>query len=95
MTTPAIDDDARKNHALGKEIYEAKIKHLVEPQEKGKFLVLDIATGDYAIGPDLGYTTQELRHRRPGAVMHTVKIGYPAVFRLLTPKIPWQQLSAQ
>jgi len=89
MTNPAISEEAYRNYEKGKEIYEMKIKPLVDPQEKGKFLVLDITTEDYAIGRDLGYTTQELRERRPDAVIHTVRIGYPAVYRLLSPRILW------
>lgn len=95
MTSPVNDDDAKKNYALGREIYETQIKHLVDPEEKGKFVVIDVTSGDYAIGRDLGYTTQELRNRRPDAVMHTVRVGYPAVFRLRSPKIQWSQLSKQ
>ena len=89
MSSPTIDDEAKKNYAKGKEIYETKIKHLVDPQEKGKFLVLDITTGDYVIGPDLGYATQDLLVRHPDAVIHTVRVGHPAVYRLLTPRILW------
>ncbi len=82
MSSPTIDGEAKKNYALGKEIYETKIKRLVEPNEKGKFLVLDVTTEDYAIGPDLGYTTQELLDRRPQAAMYTIRIGYPTVFKI-------------
>ena len=30
-------------------IYEERIKHLVEPQENGKFIIIDVETGDYEI----------------------------------------------
>ena len=89
MSSSIDHTEAKKNHALGKQIYETKIKHLVDPQEKGKFLVLDITTEEYVIGPDLGYATQELRERCPDAVIHTVRIGYPAVYRLRSPRILW------
>ena len=90
MSTPSIDNDRRR--ALGKEIYEKKIKHLVDPQEHGKFLVLDITTGDYAVGRDWAYTTEELRNRRPDAVTYTVRIGHKSVLTLRSPrKIPWDQ----
>lgn len=91
MTIPVNDYEKRK--ALGKRIYETKIKRLVEPQEKGKFAVIDLTTEDYAIGRDLGYTTQELLDRRPEAVLHSVKIGHEAVVRLRSPrKILWSRL---
>ena len=88
MTIPVNDYEKRK--ALGKRIYETNIKHLVEPQEKGKFVVIDLTTEDYTIGRDLGYTTQELRNRRPDAMTHTIRVGHKAVFHLRSPrKIVW------
>jgi hypothetical protein len=36
----------------GEDLYERRIRGLVEPGEDGKFLVLDIDTGEYAIDAD-------------------------------------------
>ena len=80
MTTPEIDFD--KCRELGWEIYNTKIKQLVEPQEKGKFLVIDVMTGDYAINSDLILAEDELEARRPDGVVYTIRIGYPAVFKI-------------
>ena len=83
MTTPT--PDAEKQMALGKQIYETRIKRLVEPQEKGKYLVLHIATGDYAIGQDLATVTEDLLERHPGATLrdvHSVRIGFPTLIRM-------------
>ena len=91
MTIPAHDHEQRK--ARGKKIYETKIKPLVEPQEKGKYVVIDVITGDYAIGRDWAYTTEELRNRRPDAVTYSVRVGHEAVVRMRSPrKILWNQL---
>jgi len=50
--------------AKGKELYAAHIKTIVEPNHKGDFLVLDVVTGDYAIGKDdiLAQELIEARH---------------------------------
>ena len=80
MTAPEIDFD--KCRELGWEIYNTKIKQLVEPQEKGKFLVIDVMTGDYAINSDLILAEDELEARRPDGVVYTIRIGYPAVFKI-------------
>ncbi len=80
MTIPEIDFDKRSE--LGWNIYNAKIKHLVEPQEKGKFLVIDVMTGDYAINRDLIAAEDELEERQPDGVIYTIRIGYPAVFKI-------------
>ncbi len=80
MTTPDIDFD--KCRELGWEIYNTKIKHLVEPQEKGKFLVIDVTTGDYAVNRDLILAEDELEARQPDGIVYTIRIGYPAVFKI-------------
>ena len=80
MTTP--ETDFEKTRELGWKIYNEKIKHLVEPQEKGKFLVIDVETGDYAISRDLILAEDELEARRPNGVVYTIRIGYPAVFKI-------------
>ena len=80
MTTADIDFD--KCRELGWEIYNTKIKQLVEPQEKGKFLVIDVMTGDYAINSDLILAEDELEARRPDGIVYTIRIGYPAVFKI-------------
>ena len=82
MSKPTIDDQTMKDYKRGKVLYETKIKHLVDPQENGKFLVLDITTEEYVVGRDLGYTTRELLDRHPDAVLHTVRIGHPSVYKI-------------
>ena len=68
--------------AKGKEMYEARIRSLVEPQEMGKFLVLDVTTGDYEIHPtSLGIASEQLRARHPEAIIHSVRIGHPTVYQ--------------
>ena len=66
---------------LGRAIYKEKIKHLVEPMEKGKFIVIDVESGDYETGELLIDTSDCLRDRRPNAVCYIGRVGYPAAFR--------------
>ena len=80
MTTPYTDFG--KCRELGWKIYNEKIKDLVEPQETGKLLVIDVTTEDYVVGRSLGCVTQELLDRRPDAIVYTIRIGHPAVYRL-------------
>ncbi len=89
MTTP--ETDFEKTRELGWRIYNERIKPLVEPQEKGKFLVIDVATGDYAINRDLILAEDELEARRPDGVVYTIRIGYPAPFRLPSMRIRYDK----
>ena len=89
MTTPEIDFD--KCRELGWNIYNEKIKHLVEPKEKGKFLVIDVATGDYVVNHDLILAEDELEARQPDGVFYIMRIGYRAPFHMLSPKIRYDK----
>ena len=68
--------------ALGETIYREKIKALVEPADAGKFVVIDVESGDYEIDEDALTASTRLRERRPNAVNYGVGIGYSAAFSL-------------
>ena len=63
-------------------IYQKKIKHLVEPQENGKFIVIDVESGDYEIDEQDVVASSRLRERRPNAVTYGVLIGYRVAYSL-------------
>lgn len=66
----------------GKEIYEKEIKEHVEPEENGKFVVIDIETGEYELDEsDLAATKRALA-RRPEAVLYHIRVGYRAAYKL-------------
>ena len=71
--------------ARGKEIYQEQIQPLVEPQEKGKFVVIDIESEDYEIDPEHMAATRRLKERRPDSVRYLGRIGYPAAFHFRRP----------
>lgn len=65
---------------LGDEIYERDIRALVEPEHDGKFLVLDILSGDYEIGDDDYEANRRSKEKHPDGVRYLIRIGYPAAF---------------
>ena len=71
--------------ARGKEIYQEQIQALVEPQEKGKFVVIDIESEDYEIDPEHMAATRRLKERRPDSVRYLGRIGYPSAFHFRRP----------
>ncbi len=89
MTTP--EKDFEKRRELGWKIYNEKIKDLVEPQEKGKFLVIDVATGDYVVNRDLTVAEDELEARQPDGVFYIMRVGHRAPFRLPSMKIRYNE----
>ena len=67
---------------LAREIYQEKIKPLVEPQEQGKFIVIDVVSGDYEIDEQIVDAFDRLKARRPESVAGGLRIGYRATFKM-------------
>ena len=68
---------------LGIELYEQKIRPLVETSENiGKIISIDVEAGDYAIADDLITADDAVLARHPGAAMYGARIGYNAVFSI-------------
>lgn len=65
----------------GTELYEQKIRPLVEQGNHGRVVVMDIETGDYQVADDGLEACQPLIARRPDAQLYCVRIGHRAVER--------------
>lgn len=66
----------------GKEIYDRDIRSKVETDNKGKFLAIDVETGEYEMAEDTLTASQRLFQRLPDAQVWYVRIGYRAVHRI-------------
>ncbi len=66
--------------ARGEAIYREKIRRLVEPQEHGKFVVIDVETGDYELDVNDATATRRLQKRRSKAVIYGLRVGYRAAY---------------
>jgi hypothetical protein len=67
---------------IGTEIYRRQLRSKVMPHSKGKFLILDIASGDYEIDADDTSAEERLRARRPAGVFFGLRIGYTSAYTL-------------
>ena len=69
----------RRAHA----IYDAELRHKLEPEQNGRYLALEVETGDYAIGDRFGDANEKLRERHPLPTLFFVfRIGYPAAVKM-------------
>ena len=68
--------------ARGEKIYEERIKSLVEPQENGKFIVIDIESGDYELDDEMLVASDRLRERRPDSVEYGGMVGYDSAYQI-------------
>ena len=66
---------------LGEAIYREQIQPRVGSVEKGKFVVIDVETGDFEVDADDATATRRLLKRRPDAVTYGVRVGHRAAYR--------------
>ncbi len=66
----------------GEALYQEKIKPVVDPLHYGKFVVIDVETGDYEIDKRDIVATDRLLERRPGAMTYGVRVGFLAAYRM-------------
>ena len=67
---------------LGEELYEKKVRAEVEPHNKGRFLALDIETGEYVIDSQDITAIQRAKAKRPDAPLYIVRVGYRSAYKL-------------
>jgi hypothetical protein len=72
-----LDEFARR----GEEIYQQKVRSLVEEDNRGKIVAIDVDSGAFEVGDDLLSADNPLLERFPDAQIWYVRIGYPAVDR--------------
>jgi hypothetical protein len=66
----------------GEEIYERQLRRTVERGNHGKFIVVDIQTGQYEIDEDDAQATKRALAKSPEAVLYGLRIGYPTAYSL-------------
>ncbi len=72
------DEIARR----GREIYERDIRAEVECTHDGEFLVVDVATGDYAVGEDEDEVFDRAEAKAPEGLFYLMRVGRPAAHRI-------------
>ncbi len=66
----------------GEEIYGRHIRSRVELGNRGKFVVIDVQTGDYEMDEDDLQATKRVLAKRPSAVLYGLRIGYRTAYTL-------------
>jgi hypothetical protein len=67
---------------LGSEAFEHGVRPLLQQGDDGKFVALDVETGDYEIDEEDYAAVSRLRARKPAAEARLTRIGQPAAYRL-------------
>ena len=66
----------------GKAWYEQQIRDRVEAENRGRFLVINVETGEYVLDDDHLAASDRAAAKYPGAPLYTLRVGYPAVGRI-------------
>ncbi len=72
------DEIARR----GREIYERDIRADVERDHDGEFLVIDVATGAYAVGKDDEEVFEHVEAKHPEGQFYLMRVGRSAAHRI-------------
>lgn len=66
----------------GVKIYQDKLKSILEPTQIGKFVAIEVVSGEYFIGETILEAIQKGKEKYPNRLLHTIKIGYEGIFKM-------------
>ena len=67
---------------LGAEAFDQHVRPLLRPEDDGKFVAIDIETGDFELDEDDYAAVTRLHGRRPSAAVWLGRVGQPAAYRM-------------
>lgn len=77
-STRTLEELAR----LAGEVFERQVRARLRPEDDGKFVALDVDSGDYEVDADDYAALTRLRSRRPSADVWLMRAGFPTTFRM-------------
>lgn len=66
----------------GQALYEREIRPSLAASDRGKFLVLDIETGEYELDTDEIAAVKRARAKHPDGAFYVLRVGHSAAYRL-------------
>jgi hypothetical protein len=78
------EEFARRGH----ELYEKTVQSSLHSGDEGKFVAIDIESGEYEVDLNDYAATERLRNRCPDAQIWLMKVGQRAAYRLGYRSIP-------
>ena len=67
---------------LGGRIFDQQILPTLRPEDNGKFVAIDVETGDYEMDADDYTAVARLQSRKPEADIWLMCAGYPTTYRI-------------
>jgi hypothetical protein len=66
----------------GTEVFNRKVRPALRAEHEGKFVAIDIGTGDYEIDDDDYAAVTRLRARHPSAEVWLERAGHPTAYQM-------------
>jgi hypothetical protein len=66
----------------GREIYERRIRSEVDPEHEGRFLAVDVESGEYALADNELEAFDRALEKKPEGVLYLLRVGRPAAHRI-------------
>lgn len=67
---------------LGAEVFDRRVRPALRPEDDGKFVAVDVVSGEYEINSDDYAAVARLRARVPDADIWLARAGFPATCRI-------------
>jgi hypothetical protein len=67
---------------LGEQIFDQQVQPALQPADHGKFVAIDVESGEYEIDEDDYTAVARLRSRVPTADVWLMRAGYRAAYRI-------------
>ncbi|MBM4031232.1 MAG: hypothetical protein FJ291_05535 [Planctomycetes bacterium] len=80
MSTATMDH--RELGRRGREYYDRFLREKLEPQHKGKFLALEVETGEYELGDTTLEALDRAEAKHPDSVFCILRVGYRTAGRI-------------
>jgi len=67
---------------LGRGIFDRQVRPTLRPDDDGKFVAIDVESGDYELDTDDYTAVMRLRSRRPASDVWLMRAGFPTTYRI-------------
>ena len=74
MKPPDIDEFVRQ----AEEVYEARLRKVLEPEHMGEFVAIEPESGDYFLGKTVSEAIGAARRSHPDRLAHAMRVGHKA-----------------
>lgn len=71
----------KENVRLGEKVY-SRIKAQLEPRHSGKYIAIEVDSGDYFVDEDSTKALLKARRKHPQAIFYLARIGHRAAYKM-------------